>query len=62
LRKNAGSSLIKAVIHGQKFCGSALSFFRHKQPNIADDILWAEVIWMEEQNLSPVEGDPWSEL
>jgi hypothetical protein len=62
LRKNAGSSLIKAVIQGQEFCGVVQSFFRHHQPDIADDTLWAEVIWMEEENLSAVEDDPWSEL
>jgi hypothetical protein len=61
LRKNAGSSLIKTVIHGQRFCGAVASFFRHEQPNITDDTLWAEVTWMEDQFLSPVDGDPWSD-
>jgi hypothetical protein len=61
LRKTAGSSIVKVVIAGQRFCGVVRSFFRHDQPLIHDDTLWAEMDWMEDQDLSPVEDDPWSD-
>jgi hypothetical protein len=61
LRKSAGSSIVKANIDSKRYCGLVLSFFRHDQPGIFDNTIWAELIWMEEQDLSPVEDDPWSE-
>jgi hypothetical protein len=62
LRKSAGSSIVKAIIHGKKYCGTVHSFFRHDQPDIFDGTIWAELAWMEEQDLSAVNDDPWSDL
>jgi hypothetical protein len=61
LRKNAGSSIIKTIFGGEKLCGVVESFFRHEQPHLTDNILWAEVTWMEHQELSAVADDPWSD-
>jgi hypothetical protein len=60
LRKTVGSSILKVILHGQSFCGLVQSFFRHKQRHINNDTLWAKMIWMEYQDLLPIQDDPWS--
>jgi hypothetical protein len=61
LRKSAGSSIVKTIINNKEFCGIVQSFFSHDQPEILDGTIWAELIWMEDQDLSAVEGNPWSD-
>jgi hypothetical protein len=58
LRKTAGFSIIKVVIASQRFCGVVQFFFRYDQPLIHDNTLWAEMDWMEDQDLSLVEDNP----
>ncbi|KII83669.1 hypothetical protein PLICRDRAFT_180270 [Plicaturopsis crispa FD-325 SS-3] len=61
LRYSAGSSIVKVKYEGKSYSGEVRSIFHHRQPGIEESTpLFAEIEWMKNINLSPVEGDPWS--
>ncbi|TFK52768.1 hypothetical protein OE88DRAFT_1296612 [Heliocybe sulcata] len=59
LRKNCGSSIVKVSLEGQVLGGELVAIFHHPQKGADNTILWAEMRWMKELDLVPVEGDPW---
>lgn len=62
-RDSAGSSLVKVNYRHESFYGEVINIFSHTQPEIANGTrLLAELRWMIELPLVPVEDDPWSEL
>jgi hypothetical protein len=62
MRGSAGSSIIKFTMLGIRYGGEVRRIFRHDQPGIMDNTLFAEVAWMIPQSLSPIEDDPWQDL
>ncbi|KAG2113234.1 hypothetical protein DEU56DRAFT_695255, partial [Suillus clintonianus] len=62
-RESAGSSLVKVVYMDKSWYGEVINIFRHTQLGIANgNRLLAELRWMIELPLVPVEDDPWSEF
>ncbi|KAG1746276.1 hypothetical protein EDD22DRAFT_746332, partial [Suillus occidentalis] len=62
-RESAGSSLAKVKYMDESFYGEVINIFSHMQPEIANGTwLLAELRYMIELPLMPVEDDPWSEF
>jgi hypothetical protein len=61
-RVHEGSSLVKAAVKGSELVGVVVSLFRHRQPGIQEDIIWAEMRWMKELQLCPTDKDYWMPL
>ncbi len=61
-RKHAGSSLVKVLHDGAVLYGVVLNIFRHDQPGVDDDTLWAEMNWMKPVDECPLENNIWADL
>ncbi|KIJ57838.1 hypothetical protein HYDPIDRAFT_171515, partial [Hydnomerulius pinastri MD-312] len=62
-RESAGSSIVKGMIEDKTYYGEVINIFSHRQLGVTDGMqLLAEMRWMIELPLSPVENDPWSDL